>query len=485
MSEILLNIADLTVEYGPVYSGLPEDSALQLNSLTLGRGQLLAICGPSGCGKTTLGRAVMGMLPAGARMTGSIRFAGQELQGLNARAWRQLRGKRITGLSQDASASLNPVLRVGTQLKQVGCSGQAATRLLQELGLPAGRNWLRAYPHQLSGGQCQRVALALALACDPDLLVADEPTAALDGTTAAEVLALMKGLARSRRMSVLLITHDLPMVEKQGLVSHHLGTPAGHRASAVRAGAPALISPGDTSAPALLTIKNLSVTYAGAPGPALVDVSMELQAGTTTAVIGPSGGGKSTLARAVMGLLPAASGQMALAGEPLSVNWSRRRLPIQLVLQDTFASLNPRRRVRQVLAESLAAAGRDLADAADCLAEVGLQPTFLERFPHQLSGGQRQRVALARALALSPQLIVLDEAFSALDIPVRDALLSQLLALQRQRQISYLMITHDTHRLAAVAHYTAVLEGGRLVNHGPTEQVLGLRCTTSADEPRR
>ncbi|MFK7956999.1 MAG: ABC transporter ATP-binding protein [Lysobacterales bacterium] len=471
MANPLLHIDNLQVDYPARDRRAEPVAALRLDSLTLDPGQVLAVCGPSGCGKTTLGQALMGLLPANAVIRGTCTFANSDLTTLSDRQWRTLRGQSITGMSQDATAALNPVLRVGRQLKQVGCRPAQANALLRELGLPLGRDWLKAFPHELSGGQCQRVALALALACEPQLLIADEPTAALDEQSALEVMTLMLDQAQRRKMAVLLITHDLSMLSALG-VAHVALAPSETNADGVFASVP---RPREQEpSRALLTIEDLTVRYpkADPAKPALDRVSLCLKVGTTTAVVGPSGSGKSTLARAVMGLVTPAAGQIRLYDQVLAPQWRRDRLPIQVVLQDTFGSLNPRQTVSQVLAESLAQGGTGADKTEDSLHEVGLDRGFLKRFPHELSGGQRQRVALARALALSPALVVLDEAFSALDIPIRDALLDLLLKIQSQRPVSYLMITHDTTRLASIAHDTAVLELGRLRGFGPTPDIL-------------
>ncbi|MEM7705558.1 MAG: ATP-binding cassette domain-containing protein [Pseudomonadota bacterium] len=487
MTNPLLQIEQLSVDY--LSPGAPAGTppALSLASLSLDRGQLLAICGPSGCGKTTLGRTLLGMLPASARVQGSCRFDGEELVGLPEKRWLALRGRHITGLSQDPAVALNPVLRIGRQFRQLGLSADRARHILSELELGDERRWLRAYPHELSGGQCQRVALGLALALEPALLLADEPTAALDGRTTREVMALMMKLATQRNMAVLLITHDLPLMEHLGLRLLHLTRPSGtDPADAEASGdspqpmAEPAAPPPDSADPPRLALDGLTVAFPGAAGGrALDEVSLELAAGSTTAVVGESGSGKSTLARTVMGLLTPAQGTVRLNGQVMGPRWGPERLPMQLVLQDTFASLNPRRRVRQVLAESLAQVGEAAAQAGNLLSDVGLDASFLDRYPHQLSGGQRQRVALARSLAVKPALLVLDEAFSALDIPVRAALLELLRGLQRARGFSMLMITHDTDRLSQVAEHVVLLEAGKVVKAGPVAEVLPLLSPTS------
>ncbi len=485
MANSLLQIERLSVDYPSSDASATNPPALSLPSLSLAHGEVLAICGPSGCGKTTLARTLLGMLPAAARVHGSCRFDGQELVGLPEKRWLALRGSRITGLSQDPVMALNPVLRVGRQFRQLGSSADRARQILAELELGAERDWLRAFPHELSGGQCQRVALGLGLALEPVLLLADEPTAALDRRTARDVMALIMKLATDRNMSVILITHDLPLVEDLELRVQRL-TPGRRTETAdplssvkqpLSVAEPGPRAPAPTSPPRL-ALEGVSVDYPGA-GRALAEVSLTLGAGSTTAVIGESGSGKSTLARVVMGLLAPAQGMVLLNGRALASRWRPERLPMQLVLQDTFASLNPRRQVRQVLAESLEQAGEAATRAVELLKDVGLDETFLQRYPHQLSGGQRQRVALARSLAVNPELLVLDEAFSALDIPVRAALLDLLCRLQRERGFSMLMITHDTDRLSEVADQVVVLERGRVVKDGPATEVLSLISPTS------
>lgn len=468
MAAALLKIANLTVRYPGT-----AQPALRLPDLTLAPGAVLAVCGPTGCGKTTLKDALLGLLPAGSHRSGDCRLNEQPLPAPDeARAWRQIRGRAITALDQDPVAALNPVLRIGLQFAQLKCSRDRARALLTDLELTDERDWLAAYPHELSGGQAQRVALALALSLSPQLLLVDEPTASLDGKSARQVLEVLLRVAADRQLGVLLISHDRELLEALKLPVCWLGeAPASDQLTPAPALAPQPV----------LEARNLKLTHRRRGGDevaALDDVCLTLAAGETLAVVGPSGSGKSSLARVLMGLTAPDQGQVLLDGQVLPPTWTAERRALQLVLQDALGSLNPRRRVGAVLAQALNQAPAQPTDHAesdavvDLLSRMELDPALVDRYPSQLSGGQRQRVSLARALAANPRVLILDESLSALDIPVRRAITRRLIQLQAQHGISYLLITHDTTRVAEIAHRVLVLDRGRVAACGSPAEIL-------------
>ncbi|MBR0662807.1 ABC transporter ATP-binding protein [Roseomonas hellenica] len=478
-------------------------------------GETLGLVGESGSGKSLTALSILRLLPEGAVIApgSSIRFEGQELTGLGEPAIRRLRGGRIAMVFQDPMACLNPFMAAGAQVAEAvrqhrGLSGDAlrgaVAALFAEVGLEAplaGR-----LPHALSGGQQQRVMIAMALAGDPVLLLADEPTTALDTTVQAQVMALLRRLAADRGLAMLFVSHDLAVVaamaDRVGVMSQGalveigpvatvLETPRSDEARALLAArrgqaTPPLQAFRRARAP-VLEVDGLAVGYPGhglfaRPVQVVRDVGFALAPGQVLGLVGGSGSGKSSVARALVGLADRTAGRVMLNGRPLPPGLAARRDPaaqrIQMVFQNPYGSLNPRRRILAALEEPLRALG--LADArerrrcaAAMLAEVGLPEEHLERFPHALSGGQRQRIAIARALLAEPSVLVCDEVISALDVTVQRQVLELLRDLQARRDLALLFISHDLEAVAHIADRVMVMEGGRIIEDGATAEVLG------------
>jgi ABC-type microcin C transport system duplicated ATPase subunit YejF len=481
---------------------------------TLAAGECLALIGASGSGKSLTSAALIGLLPAGAQLRGSICFDDREMVGAAAAAWRELRGSGIGMVWQDSQASLHPLRRVGAQLvealRQTASLSRAAAReravaLLDEVGIDAPRQRLAAYPHQLSGGQRQRVLIALALAASPRLLIADEATSALDSTVRLQIVELLDRLRRQRGLALLFVSHDLALVRRiagriavlhQGRLVELADTPtlfATPQHAQTRAllqlhvPEPRTEPPGEPAT--LLQVTGLSASFApprglrrGARRSVLRDIGFTLRAGRTLAIVGESGSGKSTLARCLLGLQCADAGQLLLDGQSLALaglrDYAALRRRLQMVFQDPGASLDPLWRVGEIVAEGLrhasggGAATRHAAEVARLLAAVGLDPSLAARHPHALSGGQRQRVAIARALAAQPRGLVLDEATSALDVLVQRQILALLRQLQQQRALALLFVTHDLELVAGFADEVGVLWRGALVEYGPVGEVF-------------
>ncbi|HEY4254392.1 MAG TPA: ABC transporter ATP-binding protein [Roseomonas sp.] len=478
-------------------------------------GETLGLIGESGSGKSLTALSILQLLPDAAAIApgSSIRFEGQELTGLGDAALRRLRGGRIAMVFQDPMACLNPAMSAGAQVAEAvrqhrGLSGaalrQAVAALLAEVGLDpalAGR-----HPHALSGGQQQRVMIAMALAGDPVLLLADEPTTALDTTVQAQVMALLRRLAADRGLAMLFVSHDLAVVAAMadrvgvmhqgalveiGPVAAVLGQPRSAEARALLAArhglAPAPANDARQPRPPVLEVTGLAVDYPGRglfarPTRAVQAVGFTLAPGQVLGLVGGSGSGKSSVARALVGLADRAEGQVMLEGRPLPPGLAARRDPaaqrIQMVFQNPYGSLNPRRRILAALEEPLQALG--IADArerrrraAAMLNEVGLAEEHLARFPHALSGGQRQRVAIARALLAEPAVLVCDEVLSALDMTVQRQVLALLRQLRARRDLAPLFISHDLEAVAHIADQVMVMERGRIIEIGPTGAVLG------------
>ena len=494
MSAPLLKVEDLRVVYGgrAVVDGV---------SFSLARGEAAALVGASGSGKSQTALALIGLNAPGARLSGAARFEGENLLTLPRRRLDALRGRRIAMAFQEPAASLDPFLSVGAQLCAVlrlraGLSRtQAHARAIELFGLarlPEPEAKLAAYPHQLSGGQLQRVAIAMALSCEPALLLADEPTSALDATVAAQVMELLDELRRRLGLAVLLITHDLPLarhfagaihVMAEGrLVEGGAGAPRPLAAAAPRGRAPA-----QGEAAEILRLERVSVRAVGrglfAPPSReiLKGVSVTLEQGRTLAVVGESGAGKTTLARAALRLAPS-EGSIRFMGREIGALPEKALRPLrrdmQMVFQDPFGALSPRLRVADVVAEGLAVHEPSLSRrerdeaAAEALRAVGLDPARRFSRPSAFSGGQRQRIALARALILAPRLVVLDEPTSALDEALRGDVLRLIAELQRERGLSYLLVTHDLAAARALAHRVAVMKDGEIVETGAAEEVL-------------
>jgi len=473
--------------------------------LALEPGRCLALVGESGSGKSLTVAALLGLLPPGLLARGALRVDGTDVApGSPAHA--ALRGRRIAWVPQDPLASLHPLRTVGDQLAEslrllrgLGRheAGREALALFERLQLPDPAAIAHRYPHQLSGGQRQRVLIALALAGRPSVLLADEPTSALDPHLTREALALLDDLRRDLGLALLLVSHDLPLVaghaDRVLVLQRGLPVETGDTAAVFAAPAHAytrellaadrLPAPGPAApGPRLLALEQVSVHYPGSPRPAVAGIDLDLRRGECLALLGESGSGKSSLGRALLRLARSGvGGRISFDGEDLlaagrgRLRALRRRLGV--VFQDPFASLDPRMRVGEIVAEPLRIHG--LADragraarAGELLAAVGLDPALAARWPHQLSGGQRQRVAIARALATDPELLLCDEAVSALDAQHRAGILALLGRLVRERGLALLFITHDHAAARALAQRCAVLDQGRLVAVGPTPEVL-------------
>jgi len=507
----LLAIKNLTIALPP---GADRPLAVEEVSLEVKPKEIVCIVGESGSGKSLTAHAVMGLLPRGVAVTGgSILFDGADLLREPPDALRRRRGRDIAMIFQDPMAALNPVLAIGRQVTEQirshraiseGAALKQAADILAEMGLKDVTGLLKAYPHQLSGGQRQRVMIAMALSLGPRLLIADEPTTALDVTTQAQILKLIRRLQAEREMSVLFITHDFGVVAdmadkvvvmrhgrvvESGATSAVLGEPAHSYTRALIAAVPKgeryLPAPAD-SAP-LVAVKNLTKRFrrgglfSRAPQVTAVDgVSLTLRRGETLGVVGESGSGKSTLARCVIRLLDPDGGEVLLEQADIahmkekSLRPLRRR--IQMVFQDPFSSLNPRETVADILIAGPRSFGEDVGEAraraAEMLRLVGLNPQTMHRFPHEFSGGQRQRIGLARALMLKPDVLIADEPVSALDVTVQAQVLKLLDEVRQQMNLAMLFITHDMRVAAEVCHRVMVMRQGKVVEEGPTRDIF-------------
>ena len=509
----LLEVRDLSVRFA---GGARPFDAVRRASFTLDRGETLAIVGESGSGKSVTALSILQLLPypAASHPSGSIRFAGEELVGRDDRFLRTVRGARIGMIFQEPMTSLNPLHTVERQIGEVllvhqGIKGDEARRrvleLLRLVGIPEPETRLAAFPHQLSGGQRQRVMIAMALANDPDLLIADEPTTALDVTIQAQILQLLRDLQARLGMAILFITHDLTIVRRladrvcvmtkgeiveQGPVAEVFDRPRHAYTRRLLAAAPkGEPAPVDAAAPLLLAASDLKVHFPIQRGlfrtvvghvKAVDGVSLRMRAGQTVGLVGESGSGKTTLGLALLRLTPS-QGPIELAGRPLQgLSWRELRplrRELQIVFQDPFGSLSPRLSVGQIVAEGLEIHG--IGDAAErrvmvaaILEEVGLDPGDQDRYPHEFSGGQRQRISIARAMVLRPRLVVLDEPTSALDMSVQAQIIDLLRDLQRRHGLAYLFISHDLRVIRAMSHEVVVMKDGVVVERGPTERIF-------------
>jgi ABC-type microcin C transport system duplicated ATPase subunit YejF len=513
MQEVLA-IEGLTIDLPP---GADRQHAVEELDLTVGRNEILCLVGESGSGKSVAAQAVLGLLPKGQliRSAGAIHYGGQDLATLPSARLRQLRGARISMIFQEPMAALNPVLTVGEQIGEaIRAHGRVATRvlhrrieaLLASVGLPDPTLLRRAHPHNLSGGQRQRVMIAMALALSPDLLIADEPTTALDVTTQMQILRLLKQIQAERHMGILFITHDFGVVAEiadrvvvmrhgrkveEGDVREVLAKPRHPYTQALIAAVPRLNSSRPAAAQdvtVVLRTHAVAKTYCATRSwfrrtrhvVAVDRVDITVRRGETLGVVGESGSGKTTLARLIVRLLRPDSGRIDFHGTDLSqlsrsaLRPYRRR--IQMVFQDPFGSLNPRWVVGDIIAAGPVAQGiprrAALARAADLLALVGLDPSAIRRFPHEFSGGQRQRIGIARALALEPELLIADEPVSALDVSVQAQVLALLDDIRRRLDLAMLLITHDLRVAAQVCDTVAVMRRGQVVEYGPAAELF-------------
>ncbi|WP_063057592.1 dipeptide ABC transporter ATP-binding protein [Nocardia sienata] len=506
----LLQVEDLVVEYR---TAAASTTAVDGISLTIGTGETVAVVGESGSGKSSLAHAVIGLLSgAGAITAGSVTFAGERLDRLPARGWRRIRGARIGLVPQDPAVSLNPVLRIGDQVAEtLRIHGRAdrrtargeVIRILTEAGIDRPALRARQFPQDLSGGQRQRVLIGIALACGPSLVIADEPTSALDVTVQRRILDHLAGRTAESGTAVLLITHDLGVAADRAdriVVMRHgriveSGTAAEvfteprHEytrrllAAASGTGRPRRLERAPAAAP-LLSAHGLHKSFRVGRGTtlaAVTDVSLTVDRGETLAIVGESGSGKSTTARMIARLERPDRGTVEFDGTDIGGlrgarlrEWRRR---VQIVYQNPYASLNPKLSVGAIVAEPLRAFGIDDRSTrgdrvAELLDQVALPVSAAHRRPAELSGGQRQRVAIARALALRPDLVILDEPVSALDVSVQEQILSLLDALQTELSLSYLFVSHDLAVVRGMSDRVAVMRQGRIVETGRTAEIF-------------
>ena len=495
MTPAEVNTGDLRLDRLSLAIGSAE--ILHEVSLDIPAGRVTALVGESGSGKSMTALALMGLLPRGARTTGTAHFGGRDLLALAERDWLGIRGNDIGMIFQEPMTALNPVQTIGAQVSEAlrlrGTPRAEALRIardrLDRVGL--GTIPLDRYPHELSGGQRQRVCIAMAIARRPRLLIADEPTTALDVTTQAGILSLLRDLVDSEGMALLLITHDLGVVArtadhvavmKQGRIVEDGETEALFRTRAhpytrelLRASQPvprATARP--PSQPPVLEAREITRRYGSFT--AVDRVSLALHPGESLGLVGESGCGKSTLTRALLGLEPVQAGAILLDGAPAGTAMSpAQRARISVVFQDPYGSFNPRWTVRRIVQEPFHLTGRppDAATrAAAALEQVGLAAADLDRYPHQFSGGQRQRIAIARALITRPDVLVLDEAVSALDVRVRAQVLALLADLQDRLGLGYLFISHDLTVVRALCDRVMVMQAGRIVEDGPIDRVF-------------
>ena len=510
----LLEISGLHASFG---QGEDAVKAVRGASLSIEKGETHALVGESGSGKSVTALSVMQLLPypLAHHPGGSIKFRGEELMGAPAWKMREIRGNRIAMIFQEPLTSLNPLHSVEKQISEVlllhkalsrGDARERVLELLDLVGLPEAKSRLSALPHEFSGGQQQRVMIAMALANDPDLLIADEPTTALDVTIQAQVLALLKELQHKLGMAMLLITHDLGIVRhmadrvsvmndgeivEQGDLAQVFDAPrhayTRHLLGAEPKGRP---GPGPIEAPTVMAGHDVKVWFPIRKGiirrtvdhvKAVDGITLNVRQGHTLGVVGESGSGKSTLGRALL-RLEKSNGEVAFEGRSIQALRGKALRPLrrqmQIVFQDPFGSLSPRLTIRQIVEEGLvvhdiggnSTERRDLV--VDALDEVGLGADMLNRYPHEFSGGQRQRIAIARALILKPKFIVLDEPTSALDMSVQAQIVELLRELQKNHDLAYLFISHDLKVIRAMAHEILVMRRGRVVEQGSADDIL-------------
>jgi len=512
----VLTVRDLTIQ---VATETGATTVLDALSFDLVRGETLALAGESGSGKSMTALAIMGLLPQPmARIAqGSIRMGDTELTELGERGYRKVRSNRIAMIFQEPMTSLNPLMTVERQICEVllehgvcarGAASKRALRLLQDVRLTEPERRLSQYPHELSGGMRQRVMIAMALACDPEILIADEPTTALDVTVQAEILDLIRTLQAEHGTALLMITHDMGVVaemadrvivlrdgkvEESAPVRDLFAAPRSDYARALLAAVPQLGAAPDRPAPSgarkVIEVDDLSVRFDISGGlfnrtvarvHAVEGISFHIREGETLALVGESGCGKSTIGKALLGLVPW-EGSIRIGGVQTRGRSRAAMRPvlrdIQMVFQDPGASLDARMSVGEQVVEPLRvhglASGSELADRAEWLfRRVGLSPDMLSRYPHEFSGGQRQRVCVARALSLSPKVIVADESVSALDVSVQAQVLDLLQELQEEDGLSYLFISHDMAVIDQVADRVVVMRLGQVVEEGPRDAVL-------------
>jgi microcin C transport system ATP-binding protein len=514
MTTPLLSVQDLSVAFR---QGGQETLAVDKVSFQIARGETLALVGESGSGKSVSALSILKLLnyPAAHHPSGKVLFNGQDLIAADEDAMRKVRGNDITMVFQEPMTSLNPLHTIARQIGEIlelhkGLRGEKARartlELLSLVGIRDAESRLDAYPHQLSGGQRQRVMIAMALANEPDLLIADEPTTALDVTVQAQILTLLKELQTRLGMAVLFITHDLGIVRRiadrvcvmlkgkiveQGPVSEIFERPQHEYTRRLLAAEPkGRPEPVAESAVTLLEAGPIKVWFPIKTGllrrttshvKAVDGISVQVREGETLGVVGESGSGKTTLGLAILRLI-SSEGPILFLGDRIdglkAAAVRPKRKDLQVVFQDPYGSLSPRMSVADIVAEGLTVQQKGLSYqrqreiVAQALADVGLDPATMDRYPHEFSGGQRQRIAIARAMALDPKFVVLDEPTSALDMSVQAQIVELLRALQTRRKLGYLFISHDLKVVRALSHRVLVMQNGKVVEEGPAEEVF-------------
>jgi peptide/nickel transport system ATP-binding protein len=513
--EAALSVRGLTVN---LPGGMERAHAVENLSFDLRRGQILCIIGESGSGKSVTANAIMGLLPRVIRVSsGAIHLDGMNIVGMSPDKLRSLRGRVVSMIFQDPLSALNPLMTVGVQITEVLAAHGVGTpesrrrraiELLTEVGLPDPQLMYHQYPFRLSGGQRQRVMIAIALALEPAILIADEPTTALDVTTQAQILKLIRDIQRRKEMSVMFITHDFGVVAEiadsvvvmekgvvveQGSAEQVLKSPGHSYTQRLIAAVPHLTGkdriPQEAASKApILKVEGLSKTYRSGSTlfgshrvvPAVNDVSFDLAAGRTLGIVGESGSGKSSLGRLLIKLQDSDGGRILFEGRDIAKlsesEFRPLRPQIQMIFQDPFASLNPRSTIGQILTVGPVAHGMPYAQAREqaraLLSHVGLDAGAFGRYPHEFSGGQRQRIGIARALMFKPKLLVADEAVSALDVSIQAQILKLLDQIQRETGVSMIFITHDLRVASQICDEIAVMQKGRIVEHGPPSQIF-------------
>lgn len=507
-NQVIVEVDNLTVKFA-------DRTVVDHISFSISKGETLALVGESGSGKSVSALSIVQLLPypKASHPDGSIKCLGQEVIGASQEKMRQIRGQVISMIFQEPMTSLNPLHNIERQIAEIlwvhkqmplQVARPRIIELLALVGIADPIDKMKAYPHELSGGQRQRVMIAMALANEPDLLIADEPTTALDVTIQAQILNLLKSLQRQLGMGLLLITHDLGVVRKMadrvcvmtqgeivesGLCHKVFTQPQHHYTRALLSAEPQ----GDPielrDKRPLLQVENLSVSYQTTKGffwkgesfKAVDKVGFEVYRGETLGIVGESGSGKTSLGMAVLKLIHS-EGELRIDGKDLHrlnrKQLTQARKDFQVVFQDPFGSLSPRMSVQQIIAEGLAvhhptlSASQTRLEVAKMLDEVGLTQDSLDRYPHEFSGGQRQRIAIARALIMKPKFIVLDEPTSALDMSVQAQIVDLLRALQIRHELTYLFISHDLKVIRALSHRVLVMKNGVIVEQGSSEQIF-------------
>ncbi|WP_101067593.1 ABC transporter ATP-binding protein [Roseovarius salinarum] len=507
----LLDVQDLRVSFRQDGQTV---AAVHGVSFTVNRGETVALVGESGSGKSVTALSTVSLLGPSADVSGSVTFDGRQMIGASNKTLRQVRGNDISFIFQEPMTSLNPLHTLEKQIRESlelhqGLTGDAArdriVALLKRVGITQAEQRLKAYPHQLSGGQRQRVMIAMALANKPDILIADEPTTALDVTIQAQILELLAELKREEGMGLLFITHDLSIVRRiadkvcvmkdgeiveSGATEHIFAKPThAYTRKLLAAQATGDPAPVPADSPTLVETERLRVWFPIQKGflrrtvdhvRAVNDASITVRAGETLGLVGESGSGKTTLALAIMRLI-GSDGRITFAGEDVD-RWSTRKLrkrrrDMQIVFQDPYGSLSPRMTCEQIIAEGLGVHGKpdgrsERELVAEVMEEVDLNPAMMDRYPHEFSGGQRQRIAIARAMILRPRLLVLDEPTSALDMTVQVQIVDLLRRLQVKYGLAYLFISHDLGVVRAMSHKIVVMKDGDIVEAGTARDLF-------------